>query len=36
MTQMNLSTNQKQTFKYGEQACGCQEGGGWRMDKLGA
>ena len=32
---MNLSTNQKQTCKSREQACGCQEGGGWRTDKLG-
>ena len=29
---MNLSTEQKQTHKRGEQTCGCQEGGdgvGW-------
>ena len=27
MTQMNLSTKQKQTRRHGEQTCGCQEGG---------
>ena len=25
---MNLSTEQKQTHRHGEQTCGCQEGGG--------
>ena len=33
MTQMNLSTEQKQTHRHGEQICGCQAGGGregWR------
>ena len=30
---MNLSTEQKQTHGYGEEACGCQEiGGGSWMD----
>ena len=32
MTQMNLSTKQKQTHRHREQACGCQESGageGW-------
>ena len=24
MTQMNLSTKQKQTHRHGEQSCGCQ------------
>ena len=28
MTQMNLSTEQKQTHGQGEQICGCQRGGG--------
>ena len=28
MTQMNLSTKQKQTHRHREQTCGCQ-GGGW-------
>ena len=27
MTQMNLSTKQKQTHQHTEQTCGCQEGG---------
>ena len=27
MTQMNLSVRQKQTHRYGERTCGCQEGG---------
>ena len=30
--QMNLSTEQKQTHKHGEQICGCQ-GGGSEMDR---
>ena len=29
MTQMNLSTQQKQTHRHREQTCGCQGGGGW-------
>ena len=33
MTQMNLSTKQKQTHRHREQTCGCQVGGvereGW-------
>ena len=28
MTQMNLSTKQKQTHRHREQTCGCQGGGG--------
>ena len=33
MTQMNLSTEQKQTHKHGEQTCGYQGGGeGSEMD----
>ena len=28
MTQMNISTKQKQTHRYREQTCGCQGGGG--------
>ena len=33
MTQMNLSTEQKETHRHGEQTCGCQGGGGGsRMD----
>ena len=28
MTQMNLSSKQKQTHRYKEQTCGCQGGGG--------
>ena len=28
MSQMNLSTEQKQTHRYREQTCGCQGGGG--------
>ena len=30
MAQMNLSIEKKQTHGHGEQACGCQEGGGGR------
>ena len=29
---MNLSTEQKQTHRHGEQTCGCQGGGGSGMD----
>ena len=33
MAQMNLSTKQRQTYRHGEQTCGCQGGGGGsRMD----
>ena len=32
MTQMNLSTIQKQTHGNREQTCGCQVGGGWERD----
>ena len=28
MAQMNLSMEQKQTHRHGEQTCGCQGGGG--------
>ena len=28
MTQMNISTKQKQTHRHREQTCGCQGGGG--------
>ena len=28
MTQMNISTKQKETHRHGEQTCGCQGGGG--------
>ena len=28
MTQINLCTEQKQTYRHAEQTCGCQEGGG--------
>ena len=28
MAQINLSTEQKQTYRCGQQTCGCQEGGG--------
>ena len=34
MTQMDLSTKQKQTHRHREQTCGCQ-GKGWGRDKLG-
>ena len=34
MTQMNISTKQKQTHIHREQICGCQgDGGGSRMDR---
>jgi len=29
MTQMNISTRQKQTHRHGAQNCGCQGEGGW-------
>ena len=35
MTQMNLSTKQKQTHRHREQICGCQGGGGWGRDEVG-
>ena len=28
MAQMNVPTKQKQTYRHGEQTCGCQGGGG--------
>ena len=34
MTQINLSTKQKQIPGQGEQTCGCQGGGGWRRTEL--
>ena len=33
MTQMNLSTKEKQTHRHGEKTCGCQKGPCWRMDE---
>ena len=35
MAQMNLSMKQKQTHRYREQICGCQEGEGIRREGLG-
>ena len=35
MTQINLSTKQKQTHGHREQTCGCQGGGGWGRDGVG-
>ena len=35
MAQVNLSTEQKQTRRHGEQACGCQEKEGREWDGLG-
>ena len=32
---MNLSTEQKQTYKHREQTCGCQGEGGKESDRLG-
>ena len=32
MTQINLSTKQKQTHEHREQTCGCQGGGDWGRD----
>ena len=34
MTQMNISTKQKQTYRYREQTCGC-HGGQWGRKGLG-
>ena len=34
MTQMNLSTKQKQTHRHREQTCGCQGGRGLGRDGL--
>ena len=31
MTQVNLFTKQKQTYRHREQICGCQEGGEWEV-----
>ena len=36
MAQVNLSMQQKQTHRHREQTCGCQEGGGWGRDGVGA
>ena len=35
MTQMNLSTKQKQTHRHREQTCGCQEGWGGKDWEFG-
>ena len=35
MTQMNLSTKQKQTHGRREQTCGCQGRVGWGRDGVG-
>ena len=35
MTQMNLSTKQKQTHRHREQTSGCQVGGSVGEDELG-
>ena len=35
MTQMNLSTKQKQTHRHREQSCGCQGGGGLEEGRIG-
>ena len=32
---MILSTKQKQTYRHGEQTCGCQGGGGKKWDEWG-
>ena len=34
MTQTNLSMEQKQTYRYKEQTCGCQRGGKQERDGL--
>ena len=36
MTQMNLSTKQKQTHRHREQTCGCQGGGVWGEGLFGS
>ena len=35
MTQMNISTKQKQTQGQGKQTCGFHGGGSWGGDRLG-
>ena len=35
MTQVNLSTKQKQIHGHREQTGGCQGGGGWDRDEVG-
>ena len=35
MTQMDLSTKQRQTHRHRGQTCGCQGREGWRRDGLG-
>ena len=35
MSQVNLSTKQKQSHRHREQTCGCQEEGGREMKALG-
>ena len=36
MTQINLSTKQKQTLRHREQTCGCQRGGGVGEGRIGS
>ena len=36
MTQMNISMKQKQTYRYREQTCGCQGGGGVEEGRTGS
>ena len=36
MTQMNISTKQKQTHRHREQTCGCQGGGGVWEGRIGS
>ena len=36
MSQMNISTKQKQIHKYREQTCGCQDGGGLGEGRIGS
>ena len=35
MTQINISTNQKQTHRHREQTYGCQVGGSWAEGSIG-
>ena len=35
MTQMNLSSKQKETRRHREQTCGCQGGEGWEREGAG-
>ena len=36
MAQMNISVKQKQTYRYGEQTCGCQGGEGVGEGRTGS